>query len=187
VSEKTIREKSGERQAEIVASARELLESGGPEAVTMRAIAERLGIRAPSLYKHFPDKSAVEGALVVAGFKEQAAWFRVATRSGKPLAALARAYRSWALAHPHLYLLMTTRPLDRDRLPDGVEASAAEPLLQACGGDPDRARAAWAFAHGMASLELANRFPPHADLDAAWRSGIAALTAAFDTPPRSNR
>ena len=70
---------------------------------------------------------------------------------------------------------MTNRPLDRDRLPEGVEAGAAAPLVQACGGDPDRARAAWAFAHGMTSLELADRFPADADLDAAWRAGLAAF------------
>jgi hypothetical protein len=42
----------------------------------------------------------------------------------------------------------------------------------AAGGDPDRARAAWAFAHGMTILELDGRFPPGADLDAAWAAGI---------------
>jgi AcrR family transcriptional regulator len=173
------------RKAEIVAAARDLLETGGPEAVTMRAIAERLGIQAPSLYKHFADKEALEAALVAAGFVEQAAAFAAATRSRNPLAALARAYRGWAVEHPHLYQLMTSRPLERDRLPEGVEASAAAPLLDACGGDSDRARAAWAFAHGMTSLELAHRFPPGADLDAAWRSGIEALRAPTTAQPRS--
>ena len=46
------------------------------------------------------------------------------------------------------------------------------------GGDADLARAAWAFAHGMVQLELAGRFPPGADLPAAWHSGVAALEAA---------
>jgi len=149
----------------------------------MRAIAERLGIKAPSLYKHFPDKSALEAALFALGFVEQTARFDAASRSRNPLAPLARTYRAWALANPHLYMVMTSRPLERDRLPEGTEAAAAAPLVRACGGDPNRARAAWAFAHGMTSLELANRFPPDADLDAAWRSGIAALQAA----PTTNR
>jgi AcrR family transcriptional regulator len=175
------------RKAEIVAAARDLLEAGGPEAVTMRAIADALGIRAPSLYKHFPDKVALESAVVAAGFVEQAEAFAAAARTRNPLAALGRAYRAWATAHPHLYLLMTNRPLERDRLPAGVEAAAAAPIIEACGGDANRARAAWAFAHGMASLELANRFPPDADLDAAWRSGIAAFQAPPTPPTRSTR
>jgi AcrR family transcriptional regulator len=179
----------GGRRAEILAAARELLEDGGPDAVTMRAIAERLGIRAPSLYKHVPDKAELEAVMVADGFVESAAAFTAATAgAAHPLRALAAAYRAWALAHPHLYQLMTNRPLERDRLPEGVEASAAAPLVDACGGDGDLARAAWAFAHGMASLELAGRFPPGADLDAAWRAGVDALGAKTRrTKTRSTR
>jgi hypothetical protein len=36
----------------------------------------------------------------------------------------------------------------------------------------------WAFAHGMIMPELARRFPPGADVEAAWRRGIGAFTAA---------
>jgi hypothetical protein len=49
--------------------------------------------------------------------------------------------------------------------------------VAAVDGDADRARATWAFAHGMAHLELSQRFPPGADLDAAWAAGAAALAA----------
>ena len=45
-------------------------------------------------------------------------------------------------------------------------------------GSQARARAIWAFAHGMVMLELDHRFPPDADLDAAWRSGITAFQPA---------
>jgi hypothetical protein len=69
---------------------------------------------------------------------------------------------------------MTDRPLRRDLLPPGVEARAAAPLLAATGSQ-SLARAVWAFAHGMTTLELNGRFPPDADLDAAWRDGIRAL------------
>lgn len=87
-----------------------------------------------------------------------------------------RAYRDWGLAHPHLYRLMTERPLPRERLPPGLEDRAAEPLLAAMGGDRDRTRALWAAAHGLLALELNDRFPDNADLDAAW----AALSDAFE-------
>ena len=80
--------------------------------------------------------------------------------SDDPLAAVAAAYRGWALAHPHLYRLMMDRPLPRERLPAGLEDRAAAALVAATGGDPDAARAAFAFAHGMVVLELNGRFPP---------------------------
>ena len=149
------------RAREIAAAAREILEDEGPDALTMRRIAERLGIRAPSLYKHFPDKAALEAAIISAAFEEQAEAFeRAVEGSDDPLAALGAAYRRFALAHPHLYRLMTDQELRRDLLAPGVEERAGMPVYRATGEDADRARAAWAFAHGMALLELANRFPP---------------------------
>jgi AcrR family transcriptional regulator len=164
------------RAREIVDVARELLEEEGPDALSMRRIAERLGIRAPSIYKHLPDKQALENALISAGFEEQAKLFEAAVRrNDDAVTAIARAYRRWARRHPHLYRLMTERPLDRDNLVPGAEDRAGRVLYEAFGGDADRARAAWAFAHGMTILELNDRFPPGADLDAAWERGIEAL------------
>jgi AcrR family transcriptional regulator len=167
------------RARQIVAAARGLLEDEGPGGLTMRRIAERLGIRAPSLYKHFPDKEALEAAIISGGFQEQAEAFEAAVNdSDDPLADLAAAYRRFARAHPHLYRLMTDQALRRDLLIPGVEDSAGRPVYLAVGEDPNRARAAWAFAHGMTMLELTSRFPPGADIDAAWEEGVNAFRPA---------
>ncbi|MFZ3594256.1 TetR/AcrR family transcriptional regulator [Streptomyces sp. BH104] len=164
------------RATGIAAEARALLEESGPEALTMRALADRLGIKAPSLYKHFPDKQAVETELVAQMLTESAeACEEAERRHPGSLAALTEAYRAYALAHPHLYCLATERPLPRHALPEGLENRAAAPLMRACGGDGDLARAAWAFAHGMVILEIHGRFPNGADLTEAWRAGTAAL------------
>jgi AcrR family transcriptional regulator len=164
------------RAREIAGAARAILEDEGAEALTMRRIAERLGIRAPSLYKHFPDKQALEAAIISAAFEEQAELFEHAVEhDDDPLGALATAYRRYALAHPHLYRLMTDQELRRDLLVPGVEERAGRVVYRAAGEDANRARAAWAFAHGMSLLELTNRFPPGADIDAAWREGIGAF------------
>jgi AcrR family transcriptional regulator len=210
------------RGREVVAAGRRLLEEEGPEALTMRRLAERLGIRAPSLYKHLPDKAALEAAIIATGFEEAAAAFEAAVEgaaeggghgahggvggtagrtggttggaggtasdgagtgtggalpalaAGGALPVLAAAYRRFALAHPHLYRLMTNGPLPREHLPPGLEDRTAAPILRAAGSQA-RARAVWAFAHGMVMLELDHRFPADADLDAAWRAGIAAF------------
>lgn len=164
------------RARQIVAAVRELLEEEGLEGLSMRRIADRLGIRAPSLYKHLPDKQALEAALISQGFEEWAKRFEEAVgRAEDPFAVLARTYRDFARRHPHLYRLMTERPLPREQLAPGVEARAALPVIHAVGGDADAARALWAFAHGMVILELNDRFPPDADLDAAWRRGLDAF------------
>lgn len=168
------------RAADIARAARDLLDAEGPEALTMRRLANAIGIQAPSLYKHFPDKESLEAAVIALAFEEQAEAFEAivaTTGSETQLWALAKAYRTNALAHPHLYRLMNDRPLRRDLLPEGLEAHTAGALLTAAGGQ-DRARAAWAFAHGMTMLELHGRFPPGADLDAVWEEGVRAFALA---------
>jgi AcrR family transcriptional regulator len=163
------------RAREIVDAALKLLEEDGADGLSMRRLAERLGIRAPSIYKHLPDKQALEAAIISRGFELQADAFEAVGDPEDRLGALARVYRRFAKAHPHLYRLMTERELHRELLTPGVEARAALPVVEAVGGDADLARAAWAFAHGMTILELDNRFPPDADLDAAWKRGIGSF------------
>ena len=144
----------------------------------MRRVAARMGIRAPSLYKHVDGKEELEELLMADAFRELGQEMHDAIGSPKggsrrkALTELARVYRRWALAHPHLYRLVTGGPLPRERLPEGLEAWTAEPVVITAGGDPDLARAIWAFAHGMTILELDGRFPPDADLDAAWVAGL---------------
>ena len=131
------------RAQEIVAAARELLEDEGPSALSMRALAERLGIRAPSIYKHLPDKQAVENAVISAGFEELAVVLEAAVDNADPLGSLALAYRRYAQQHPNLYRLMTEHPLQRERLAPGAEDRARRPALEAVRDDPDLARALW--------------------------------------------
>jgi AcrR family transcriptional regulator len=151
------------RARQIVRVARRLLESEGPKALTMRRVADQLNIRAPSLYKHFPDKEALEVAIIVDGFEEAAAKFEAAEAdTADPWATFAATYRDFATSHPHVYRLMTERPLPREQLPAGLEAT----------GDPVRARAAWAFLHGLTMLELNGRLPFDDLTEPAWQIGI---------------
>ncbi|GAA3130666.1 TetR/AcrR family transcriptional regulator [Planomonospora alba] len=167
------------RAAQIAAAARELLEEQGHEALTMRALADRLGIRAPSLYKHFPDKAAVEAALIERGLAEIGAILHAALeeRSGTgAIGAVLRAYRAAALARPNLYRLATSGRLPRERLAPGLEEWAGTPFFLAA-GEPYLAQALWSFAHGMVILELDRRFPAGSDLDRTWAEGARAFAA----------
>jgi AcrR family transcriptional regulator len=172
------------RARQIVTVARQLLEEEGLDAFSMRKLADRLGVRAPVIYKHFASKSALVAALISVGFEEQAALFEAALTAPDPhpLTAMARIYRAYGRDHPNLYRLMYDRDLERPLLLPGSEDRAVSPAVRAAGGDRDLARAAWAFAHGMTILELNNRFPADADLDAAWQRGMAALDPASGVP-----
>lgn len=168
-----------ERAVEIVAAARRILEGDGPDALTMRRLAAEVGMQAPSLYKHFPTKRAVEAALIEQGMLEFGHALHTALSArggGGAVVRLLDAYRTTARARPALYRLATAGPLPREDLPPDLEAWAGEPFFLVT-GDPWRAQALFSFAHGMVVLELDDRFPDGSDLARTWRSGAAAFTA----------
>lgn len=158
------------RAQAIADAAWDLVEAEGAEALTMRRIADALGVSAPSLYKHVDSRDAVVALLQARALTEAADAMRraLARHPERPRLAAVLAYRRWALRHPAIYRITTDRPLLRDRLPDGLEARAAEPVIALADGDPEGARLSWATAHGIISLELAGRFPDDADVDALW-------------------
>jgi len=165
------------RAREIIAAGFALLDDDGAESLTMRRLADELGMRAPSLYKHFPDKAHLEAALVEDIFFEIGDVLHEAlARPGR--AAVVRrvlsAYRNHSLGHPNRYRLATSGPLRRDLLPDCLEEWAGQPFFFAA-GDPFRSQALWSAAHGMVILEIDGRYPEGSDLDRTWKATAAAF------------
>lgn len=178
------------RREQLLTVALAVLEDDGLERLSMGAIARRAGIKTPSLYKHFAGKADVELRLIEHGF----GLFEIAVREendrlgpsatkAQSIDAFARVYRSFGLAHPQLYRLMNGRSLPRESLTPGAEEGATRAYF-ALVPDIDVARSLWAWAHGLLSLELVNRYPPGADLDAAWRVLVDTATRGLlDRPP----
>lgn len=174
------------RVEEIVTAADALVRSDGFEALTMRRLSDALGIQAPSLYKHLPNKAAVRQALVERALCDLGRQLHRAVREAEPADAAGRIrgllhrYRDFARRNPHLYRLGTTGPLVRDGLPAGLEGWAGEPFFLVT-GEPYLAQALWAAAHGTAILELDDRYLPESDLDRTWAALADAFSAAVRT------
>jgi AcrR family transcriptional regulator len=170
------------RGVEIVATARHILEAEGPAALTMRRIADEMGMQAPSLYKHFSSKSMVEMALIedaLFDFGEVSHRALHGSQSATPVVGLLAVYRRYCLSHSNLYRLCTSGYLDRDRLPPGLEEWAGNPWFVVT-GDSSLAQALWSFAHGMLILEMDERYPPGSDLDLTWQAGAAAFESRVE-------
>ncbi|HEY5271992.1 MAG TPA: TetR/AcrR family transcriptional regulator [Acidimicrobiales bacterium] len=167
------------RAADIVAAARIILEKEGADALTMRRLAADVGIQAPSLYKHFPTKRAVETAIIAEVLLEVGEILHAAVaapgRAG-PVRSLLDAYHDAAKANPAMYRLATSGRFPREDLPPGLEDWAGRPFFIAT-GEPWKAQALFSFAHGMVILELDERFPPGSDLGRTWKAGAAAFTS----------
>lgn len=159
----------------ILAAARKLFLEHGPEGVSMRAVAGRVGLTPMALYRHFRSKEALHDALVEQGHAIFLQYLQRALAEPSPGARLARSgyeYLNFALEHPQDYrvmFLMASAPLRskaavpawRDVatfrfLVDRIRESAAAGLLRI--DDPeDTALSVWAHVHGLVSLYLSNK------------------------------
>jgi AcrR family transcriptional regulator len=173
VQERKERERAG-RERLIVATARELAEQQGWDAVTTRRLAERIEYSQPVLYSHFRGKREIIGAVALEGATEMAAVVRNAAAAAdgprERVAALAHAYLDFAVRNPAVYDAMFQL--------DGGLAFAAEDtpeplkdafaaLLENLGevaGDGVHpglfTETFWAALHGLATLTRAGRLPP---------------------------
>ncbi|MDX2005544.1 MAG: TetR/AcrR family transcriptional regulator [Meiothermus sp.] len=170
----------------ILEAALELLEQEGSAALSMRNLAERLGVRAPSLYRHYADKEALERAL-----SEQAAIIlrrhigQAAQQGSGRQAVLAagRAYLEFARRHPELYALLT----EKVGLPStpGAGKDLWGLVLSLVGnvtGNPDDTAAAvalWSLLHGFAVLERSGMFGPSGPQGGLER-GLEALLGGLE-------
>jgi AcrR family transcriptional regulator len=173
---------------EIVAAGRDLLEAGGIDAVTMQAVAQRVGVRAPSLYKRLPNRGALLAAIGADALDDLAQLLAPLSLGKDPAAGIrsvAEAYRAYAQRHPRAYELVFMNLPPEARPPVERNARAAAPLLELTTRlvGPDRAleaaRLVTAYAHGFISMELSGAFRLGGDLDEAYRYGMRVLVDAL--------
>ncbi len=171
------------RFQEMVTVARDLLEGEGPDAMTMRRVAARMGMREPSLYKHCRSREELLAGVVASGMRDLAEGRlrAVASAAGTSDAVrrLGAHQRDFAARHPHLYRLMFDRPFPRELISDQADAAAWRPVVDVLGSQ-ERVWAAFAFTHGMLELERTGRLAPGPQLEAVWQVGVEA----FERLPR---
>jgi AcrR family transcriptional regulator len=173
---------------EIVGAARQLLESRGVEAVTMKEVAYRVGVKSPSLYKRIRDRDDLLHRVANAVAEELATVMDGAATTGNPkqdLRAIAGAFRAWAHQSPAAYTLLTSRVPDEWRVDAelNIKTSAAirAAISQLVGESRtlDASRLYVAFAHGFVSLEIAGTFRLGGDPSTAYHEGIDTLIGAI--------
>jgi AcrR family transcriptional regulator len=171
--------------------AEKLFAEHGPDGVTMRELADALGVSSMTPYRYFKDKDAILAAARTRAFNRFAAAMEAASGSQSESG---NAYLDFALANPAAYRLMfdVNQPtfadypelvaaMDRARLTmgDGLRALAAAGRFK---GDVDlAAHVFWSAVHGAVMLELAGLLE-HSNVDArkiAWPT-LQALLKYFE-------
>ena len=175
---------SGEQlRDEIVSAAKELLAAASSvDDVSIRAVADAVGVTPPSIYLHFADKNELVAAVVADVFTElDAAMLDAAASAAGPMERLrdyGMAYVRFAVEHPEHYRIAAMDPCPRSDIDDVLASSAFvhfNATVVECmeagifvAGDPlPITLDLWAAAHGIASLVITKPFLPWGDVDAA--------------------
>ncbi|MEU5330798.1 TetR/AcrR family transcriptional regulator [Streptomyces parvus] len=173
VQERKERERAS-RERLIVATARELAEQQGWDAVTTRRLAERIEYSQPVLYSHFRGKREIIGAVALEGATEMAAALRAAASGADGrrtrVAALAHAYLEFAQRNPAVYdalfQLDGGLAFAREDTPEPLKdafAALLETLGEVAGEGVHPAlftELFWSALHGLATLTRAGRLLP---------------------------
>lgn len=160
-----------ERETQIVTAARQIAESEGWNAVTIRRLADEIEFSQPVLYSHFENRDAIVAAVALQGFKEIAAIMLKAagkaTRGPKVLTNVALAYLDFSIQQRALYDAMFVLPTsllfaEEETKPElrtafGTLAAIVAPF----NADVETATETfWATLHGLATLERSARLRP---------------------------
>jgi AcrR family transcriptional regulator len=159
----------GDLRRALIDAASRVLESEGPSALSLRAVAREAGVSPAAPYHHFKDKTELLEAVAHEGWTLLDAAL-AAAKAKAPSAAeamneLGVAYVCFARENPALYRVMYDTARDREDLPDQMQGDkdsayckVRDTLVEA-GADPSEAldielatTAAWCSAHGLAEM-----------------------------------
>jgi AcrR family transcriptional regulator len=172
-------------QNALIGIARSLVETGGADALTVSAVAQIAGVKAPSLYKHFTDRAALLKAVEIAVLHELEATLRAGTKGRTPrtrLRSMGITYRRFALDHPRLYGIIYSEHAFDDPEIAAACYFAAKPLfeeLEAAGIAKARilplSRTLTAWLHGFVSMEIVHAFRLGGSIDDAFEDGLKTI------------
>ena len=185
----------------LITVAERLFAEQGRDAVSMRQLAQALGVSVMTPYRYFKDKDEILAATRASGFDRFAEALETAYDSVNDPVQRARmvgqAYLKFAFDHPSAYRLMfdLTQP-NEESYPELARAgerarktmSAYVECLIGAGqlvGEPEIiAHVCWAAIHGLVVLKLADKIAPHIAFERIWQEMSRALNIGFGPQER---
>ena len=168
----------GNLRAALIRAALEAFEQGGSDGVSLRGLAETVGVSRSAPYSHFRSKRELMAAIAEVGFERFVAEMErvddAADARGRFL-AIGTGYLRFALENPGLFKLMFSAELATLKGVGDLEQTSArafgvfqqglDAYLRHCGGagpaSPTLQTLAWSSVHGLAFLLLEDRLPFH--------------------------
>lgn len=182
--------RAGLSAAVVIEAAAEMLDEYGEEGLGVVPLAQRLGVRPPSLYKHVDGLAGLRRGIMLrakadfAGVLGRAA---IGKARDDAVRGTAIAYRDWARAHPGQYPLATAPPVLGDSEDETVSAALVQVLYAIVSGYRiegedeivDAARYLRSTLHGFVDLETTGGFRLPRDLDRSYDRVVESVTKAL--------
>lgn len=165
----------------IVDEARTMLRESGWSAISMRRLAARLDVKAPSLYKHISGKEELLQLLLAESLSNLGKRIHAAIDEDCSSAALLQAYRQAVLDDPHGYRLMSRTNFVNVASPSSLDAWIRDAFIKVAGTE-SKGLAMWAFAHGLVTAELIQDGSPAVETQASSdaEESMEAVAAIWD-------
>jgi len=163
---------AGDTESAILTAARDLLAEGGLEALSMRAVAARVGTTPTAIYHYFQNKEDLVSQVVARGFQRSEAhlWRAIEAfpvGSIERLAVLGQGYIRFAIEHKPYFKVIFGIQTDQPRKLDDVPGRGGYGVLRHCvvdameagtirQADPDIVVLyLWSIVHGLVTITMA--------------------------------
>jgi len=175
----------------VIEEAERLADEVGLARMTLAALAGRLGVRQPSLYKHIEGIDGLVRSISVRAKNELAyvlARAAVGRERTDALTSIAGAYRAWALEHPGRYAAAQSAPAPGDTEDQAASLAVVQVATDILAGyklDEDDAtdatRALRSALHGFITLESSSGFGLPVDIDRSFERLVNGIATAFSS------
>jgi len=164
----------GQLKSALIEAGKHLIKEDGVEALSLRGLAQFVGVSHMAPYAHFKNKAYLLLGICISGFEDLAARLESVSADLAPeqrILEYGTQYLAFALENPKLYRLMLSQSLQPastdDDDPDALSQAGQRPfnILREAFAEltPDdqeqtiRAQGAWSMVHGMAALLIEGR------------------------------
>jgi AcrR family transcriptional regulator len=181
--------RAGLTETRVIEEAERIVDEVGLSSLTLAALAQRLKVRQPSLYKHISGMDGVQRGIALRAKRELAAVLAraaVGRARGDAIVSMSHAYRAWALKHSGRYATTQRAPIAGDVEDEQASATVVQVAFDVMAGYElhdddavDAIRALRSALHGFVTLEAGNGFGMPVDVDRSFDRLVAGLATAF--------
>jgi AcrR family transcriptional regulator len=181
--------RNGLTQVRVIEAAELMADEVGLPALTLAALAQRLGVRQPSLYKHIAGIEDLRRSIALRAKNDLADVLRraaVGRARADAVVSMSAAYRSWAGEHPGRYAAAQRAPVPGDVDDEAASANVVQVAFDVMAGYDlhdsdavDAIRALRASLHGFVTLETGGGFGLPQDVTRSFDRLVDGLVIAF--------